>query len=265
MILIKRNNFGITAIHITPPQKRELKPRQKVVGAFAKGSVTRAKSKIREYVANSNFNAFCTFTFSGRNFDRYNFMECRKFITDYFTHKLMVSNWLVVPEFHADGAIHFHGFMNIDKKSLKYGYSKKDSHGRMHMHFYSEAINRDIGRNDFQFFTPTSINELKSVCAYILKYVTKDVAKVFPLVYFCSRGLKQDTVLLRLERQNEAQGFFFFCDIYKIREYSTAHCSQFFLTEEQYQAYIRYKWFYDVQFDGNNQIIELHRPQQMKI
>lgn len=265
MIAIKRNNFGITAIHITPPQKRELRARQKVVGAFAKGSVTRAKSKIREYVANSNFNAFCTFTFSGRNFDRYNFMECRKFITDYFTHKLMVLNWLVVPEFHEDGAIHFHGFMNIDKKSLKYGYSKKDSHGRMHMHFYSETINRDIGRNDFQFFTPTSINELKSVCAYVLKYVTKDVAKVFPLVYFCSRGLKQDTVLLRLKKQTDVQGFFSFCDTYNIREHSTAHCNMFFLTEEQYQLYIHFKWFWDVQNNDNYQIIELRKPQQLKI
>lgn len=265
MIVIKRNNFGITAVHVTPSQKRELRTRQKTVGAFAKGSVTRAKSKIREYVANSNFNAFCTFTFSGRNFDRHNFMDCRKFITDYFTHKLMISNWLVVPEFHADGAIHFHGFVNIDKKSLKYGFSKKDSHGRMHMHFYSEAINRDIGRNDFQFFAPTSVNELKSVCAYVLKYVTKDVAKIFPLMYFCSRGLKEDTILLRLEKQNEVQGFFFFCDECKIREYSTVRCNLFYLTEEQYQFYICHKWFYDVQFDDNYQIIEFHKPQQMKI
>lgn len=265
MIVIKRNNFGITAVHVTLPEKREPRTRQKTAGAFAKSSITRAKTKIREYVANSNFNAFCTFTFSGRNFDRYNFMDCRKFITDYFTHKLKVSNWLVVPEFHADGAIHFHGFMNIDKKSLEYAYSKKDSYGRMHMHFYSEAINRDIGRNDFQFFTPTSTNELKSVCAYVLKYVTKDVAKVFPLVYFCSRGLKQDTTLLRLEKQNEVQGFFLFCDEYKIREFSKARCNLFFLTEEQYQSYIRCKWFWDVQFDDNCQIIELHKPQQMKI
>ena len=260
MIVIKRNNFGITAVHVTPPQKRELGARRKTAGAFAKSSITRAKSKIREYVANSNFNAFCTFTFSGRNFDRYNFMECRKFITDYFTHKLMVSNWLVIPEFHTDGAIHFHGFMNIDKKFLKYGFSKKDSHGRMHMHFYSEAINRDIGRNDFQFFTPTSTDELKSVCAYVLKYVTKDVAKIFPLVYFCSRGLKQDTVISRLEKQNEVQGFLFFCDKCKIREYSTTHYNLFFLTEEQYQSYIRYKWFYDVQSDDNYQIIEFTSP-----
>lgn len=265
MIIIKQNNFGITAVHTTPPKKREPKLRQKVAGVFAENSITRAKSKIREYVANSNFNAFCTFTFSGRNFDRNNFMDCRKFITDYFTHKLMISNWLVVPEFHADGAIHFHGFMNIDKKSLKYGYSKKDSHGRIHMHFYSEAINRDIGRNDFQFFTSTSINELKSVCAYILKYVTKDVAKVFPLAYFCSRGLKQDTVLLRLEKQTDVQGFFSFCDTYNIRTYSTAHFNLFFLTEEQYQLYLHFKWFYDLQFDYNYQIIELHKPQQLKI
>lgn len=264
MIVIKRNNLGITAVHITPPQKREPKARQKVVGTFAKGSVTRAKSQIREYVANSNFNAFCTFTFSSRYFDRHNFMECRKFITNYFTHNLKVSAWLVVPEFHENGAIHFHGFMNIDKKSLRYGYSKKDSHGRMHMHFYSEAINRDIGRNDFQFFSSTSVDELKSVCAYVLKYVTKDVGKVFPLVYFCSRGLKKDTVLLRLNGQNETQGFFLFCDEYKIREYSNAHCDLFFLTEEQYQAYILYKWYYDVQFDDFYHIIELHHPEQIK-
>ena len=265
MIIIKQNNFGITAVHTTPPPRRELKPRQKVVGTFTKSSITRAKSKIREYVANSNFNAFCTFTFSGRNFDRNNFMECRKFITYYFTHKLMVSSWLVVPEFHADGAIHFHGFMDIDKKSLKYGYSKKDSHSRMHMHFYSEMINRDIGRNDFQFFDPMSPDALKSVCAYILKYVTKDVAKVFPLVYFCSRGLKQDTVLLRLEKQTEVQGFFSFCDTYNIREYSTAHFNLFSLTEKLYQLYLHFKWFWDVQPDDNYQIIELHGHQQMKI
>lgn len=265
MIIIKRNNFGITAVHVTPPKKREPRTCPKTVGAFSEGTITRAKSKIREYVANSNFNAFCTFTFSGRNFDRYNFVDCRKFITNYFTHKLVVSNWLVVPEFHADGAIHFHGFMNIDKKFLKYGFAKKDSYGRMHMHFYSEAINRDIGRNDFQFFTPTSTDELKSVCAYVLKYVTKDVARVFPLVYFCSRGLKQDAVILRLEKQTDVQGFLSFCDTYKIREYSTARCNLFFLTEEQYQLYIHFKWFWDVQFGDNYQIIELRKPQQMKI
>ena len=51
MIVFKRNNFGVTAVHVTPPQQRERGTRQKTVGAFAEGSIARAKSKIREYVA----------------------------------------------------------------------------------------------------------------------------------------------------------------------------------------------------------------------
>lgn len=264
MIIIKKNLTKITAIHLTPPQKRETSERKRRVSVFSQGSIIRAKSKIREYVSNGNFNAFCTFTFSPRDFDRKDFKACKKFLTDYLTHKLHWKKWLVIPELHADGSIHFHGFCSIKKKSLKYGYAKRDSHGKIHFHYYSERINNDIGRNDFQFFSPASKDDVRSMAAYVLKYITKATMTDFALLYFNSRGLKTDEIVFRLTSEKEVQGFFAFAEEHKLREYSTAHFNFFELTPELLAEYQAFKWYYDVIFTSFYQNNDL-QPLQLSI
>lgn len=264
MIIIKKNLIKITAIHLTPPQKRETSERKRRVSVFSQSSIIRAKSKIREYVSNGNFNAFCTFTFSSRDFDRKDFKACKEFLTDYLTHKLHWKKWLVIPEFHADGSIHFHGFCSVKKKSLKFGYFKRDSHGKIHLHYYSEKINDDIGRNDFQFFSPASKDDVRSVAAYVLKYITKATMTDFALLYFNSRGLRTNEIVFRLTSEKEVQGFFAFAEEHKLREYSTAHFNFFDLTPELLAEYQAFKWYYDALFVSFNQYNKL-QPSQLSI
>ena len=261
MIIIKKNLVKITAIHCTPPQNRRVSERKRRASVFSESSIVRAKSKIREYVMNGNFNAFCTFTFSARNFDRKDFSACKTFLTNYFTHVLRWKNWLVIPELHKDGSIHFHGFCSVSKKNLKYGYTKKDSHGRMHSHFYSEKINKDVGRNDFQFFSPVSPIDVRSVSAYVVKYITKATSTNFALLYFNSRRLKTDEIVLRLKTQSEVQGFFVFAQEHNLREHSTPHFTFFDLTPALLSEYLSLKWYYDVLFAPTYQYNEFSYSQ----
>lgn len=234
---------------------------------FSVASLTRAKSKIREYVLNANFNCFCTFTFSPRNFDRTDFVSCKSYLTDYLTHKLHLKNWLVIPEKHEDGTIHFHGFCSMKREGVSYGYSKRDSRGVVHPHYYSKRINEDIGRNDFQFLDLKRKTSVQSACAYILKYITKATFSDFSLLYFNSRGLKSDTVVLELSG-NRVDSFLRFCYYYNIREYSTSHVSIFYITSSQLKEFLATEWIWEVYFNNPLPMKRLFRsfePQQIEI
>lgn len=233
---------------------------------FSVASLTRAKSKIREYVLNANFNCFCTFTFSPRDFDRTDFNACKAYLTDYLTHKLHLKNWLVIPEKHDDGSIHFHGFCSMKREELKYGYAKRDSKNIVHAHYYSECINKDIGRNDFQFLDIKRKSSVQSACAYILKYITKATFSDFSLLYFNSRGLKSDEVVLELTG-NRVDSFLRFCHHYNIREYSNSHVSIFDITPSQLKEFLDFEWIWEVCSDNALPVKRLFRsfePQQIE-
>ena len=153
-------------------------------------SVQRTKAVVREYAHCNEFNYFVTFTFDSNKIDRYDYNLLKKRITQFFNDfkKRYQHNfkYLIVPEFHRDGAIHFHGLLYIDESELKI-----NSNGYFTWSRYEKR---------FGFISLSKIVDKEKIANYIAKYITKDVDIIekYKNRYFCSVGLKKKELLLEL-------------------------------------------------------------------
>ena len=128
-------------------------------------STRRTKQTIYEIARANHWDYFVTFTFAE---DRWNYDEKKRQLRKWFNNfksrqmKDRVFEYLVVPELHDDGAIHFHGLIQGDLSdhiSRKYGYNDK------------------FVINSFRFGI-CEIEKVKNrykVSNYITKYITKDL------------------------------------------------------------------------------------------
>ena len=263
MIQIFANSYEYKAIWTAPAGNRQGVKHGKN-DTFSKFSLSRAKSKIREYALNKNFNAFCTFTFSPRDWNRSDFNACKKAITEYMYRDMKLTSWLLVPELHQDGSIHFHGLIHIDKKKCTYGYTKVSDKGVSFQHYYLPCVNEKFGRNDIQFFETE--NKLAAIGAvtYICKYLSKDVFTAFGLSYFCARGMKTDILWAKLETRRQVDGFVAFAKAHNLREYHTSHYCLFEISEDLFFEYYYYKELWEEKARPCHSNIKSFEPEQLK-
>lgn len=161
-------------------------------------TVGRALRAVEQIFYSNSFKYFVTLTFSKRSvYDRQSYEAVKKRLSDVlneFTRKYSIT-YLLVPDFHEDGAVHFHGFMNVPDEALRRtGSFRLFKAGARAPKFYSPFLNARLGRNDFR---PLLSVFGRSSVRYVLKYVTK-AAKLArdgsqsPL-YVRSRGLASFT------------------------------------------------------------------------
>lgn len=135
-------------------------------------SLRRTKSTIADLVICNDFQLFCTFTFDPKKYDRYNLNRCKSVMSMWLHRQRMHSpdlRYLIVPELHKDGAIHFHALISGFRGRLKD--SGKRQNGRV-------VYNMTGYRAGFTTAVPIDHNKL-AVSNYIKKYITKDM----PLLY----------------------------------------------------------------------------------
>lgn len=91
-------------------QKSADKITDKTSSNFAR-SIRRTKNSVFDYALNNTWDYFVTLTFDN-SFDRYNFHYLNKYTRHFFnnfkTNYCRDMKYLGLPEFHKDGAIHFH-------------------------------------------------------------------------------------------------------------------------------------------------------------
>lgn len=150
-------------------------------------SVRRSRVVIRDLVLCNDFDWFCTFTFDPKKHDRYNFNHLKitmiRWLKSQILHHSPNLKYLVVPELHKDGAIHFHvllknfnGHTRLAKKKTKGNY---------------EVYNLTGFRGGFTTASPLDDNKL-AVAEYVSKYITKELIALFNKNrYFCSKDLKR--------------------------------------------------------------------------
>lgn len=146
-------------------------------------NLSRAKRTVRDLMLCNKFDYFCTFTFDGEKVDRYNFSECRKkLLTAFANYKKRYSpdfQYIVIPEFHEDGAIHFHGVVRGIRdcdffvpasihKRLDSGEVAlvPNTPGYVDWYYYSSRMG---------YFSCSKINHYERCASYITKYITKDL------------------------------------------------------------------------------------------
>ena len=154
----------------------------------------RAKKIIREYSFNNNWDYFITLTISPKNYDRYKDKEkivkrILKYFDNYRQNVDSSFRYLIVPELHEDGAVHFHGYVMMNKNEvLKFQYYDKKKFRAVYSHNY---LLKNFGRAQFVHIKTHTVASAN----YITKYLIKDSKRIFNRFYYASKGLKRDEVI----------------------------------------------------------------------
>ena len=153
-------------------------------------SKRRSKSKVFNMAILNDWDYFVTLTFDKEKVgDRYDLEKLRKKTLEYFKNqsKKHGIKYLLVPELHEDGALHWHGLirdcnnkMNLVSADIK---SKSDRNVYNIVSWsdnkgYNTAVKIDI-----------DLESRSKVSSYISKYITKMEEKLFKSYYYCSQGL----------------------------------------------------------------------------
>ena len=153
-----------------------------------KESLSRTKRNIVDLILCNPFEYFCTFTFNPDKIARYDYSVCQKKIRNFFNNfKSRYApdfKYLIIPEFHEDGAIHFHGVCS----GFPDGELKRNTYGYLDWERY---------RKSFGFFNCSKIRNYNACAFYVSKYVTKDLIAVGKngSAYMCSLGLNRPKLI----------------------------------------------------------------------
>lgn len=157
-------------------------------------SIKRAKDTIFDiaYLNETEWKYFITFTLDKSKIDRYDRVEVKKKMLQWLNNQVKRKGlkYLIVPEYHKDKAIHFHGLINdCDFTFIDSG--KVDKSGR-------KIFNVKDWRLGFTTAILLDDNKV-NLCKYMVKYVTKDVQKIFGNYYLAGGHLEREVSFLYTE------------------------------------------------------------------
>ena len=165
----------------------------------------RARNAIFDIAACNDWQYFVTLTLDAEQIDRYDPAQIVRPVVKWFDNMVQRRGlrYLIVPEHHRDGAIHFHGLIAGDdlrlsdsgtvkvpgrKKPVKRATAKRNKVPEDQQH---TVYNWD----DFKLGFSTAIaiyGERGTLAKYMTKYITKDLGKIFGHRYFAGgKGLRR--------------------------------------------------------------------------
>ena len=131
-------------------------------------SCRRARQAVFDLAACNDFDLFITLTLNPRKIDRYDYKAVVRHLSMWLDNRVRRSGlrYVIVPEYHKDGAIHFHGLINAAAVKLV------DSRHR----YKDGRIIYNLPDWTLGFTTAIRLSgDYRGVCAYVCKYVTKEV------------------------------------------------------------------------------------------
>lgn len=145
-------------------------------------SQRRARQQIRDYALCSEFDYFVTLTFDQRKIDRYNIDVIIKRLRVWLDNRVRRNGlrYILVPERHKDGAIHFHGFFNDVLKVVDSGHCDSKGHKIYNLPSWG-----------FGFTTAIKLyGDYPCAVSYVCKYVGKSPEKIGGRWYYSGGSLK---------------------------------------------------------------------------
>lgn len=193
-IYFKYSRFSACPVEHKPGQGVE------VIGRLPENLI-RARRTVRDLILCNPFNLFCTFTFAADKLDRNDLGKCSKRIRELFKNYrnryAPDFRYIIIPEYHKNGAIHFHGMVSgIRPEDLKVpdlipkrgrgGVVELVPNTRRYVDwpYYSQKLG---------FFSCSKVRNYTACARYVSKYITKDLEQL-PKglnVYMCSQGLRR--------------------------------------------------------------------------
>lgn len=152
-------------------------------------SRARARAAVRDIALCNRFTHFFTWTLDAALIDRYDVNEVRRRVTS------MLKNlgyrkgfrYVLVPEFHKDGAIHFHGLCILGGTQIEPAHNPHT--GLPLITRRGQLIyNMPDWTLGFSMCIPIDEN-YERTCNYVVKYLSKSSQKIFGKWYLASRDL----------------------------------------------------------------------------
>ena len=163
-------------------------------------SVSRSKRLIWEYARCNQWEYFVTLTLDEKKIDRKDLQgavdKMSKMIWKINQSVNTGEDWgrqkkieyVIVPELHKDGSVHFHGLMR--------GFHKSDI--RINEHKHKEWKH---WRDNFGFCNLQEVKDRQKVCSYITKYITKETMETVKgkglHTFYASHGLEKPYVIYK--------------------------------------------------------------------
>lgn len=148
-------------------------------------SLARSRASLMDLCMCNDFDLFCTFTFDPKRYNSKSILSCKSYMNTWIRNAKERHSknlkYLIIPELHKSGAIHFHAlFKNYEGRLRESGIFQN---GR-------QVFN--IPYWHFGFSTCCKIDNIEHVSRYISKYITKEMI-TFPgdKRYYCSQGLRR--------------------------------------------------------------------------
>jgi hypothetical protein len=158
--------------------------------ANSERSMRRARNAVRDYGLCNKFDYFVTLTLDENMINRYDIKEVTKKLNIWLNNQVKRKGlkYILVPELHKDGAIHFHGFFNDVLPMDDSGTMTKSGHikprrprsaaERQRMIKDGWSIVYNLPAWPYGFTTAIPLyGERRAAVAYICKYIGKDAEK----------------------------------------------------------------------------------------
>jgi len=161
------------------PNRNSEKPSDKAI----EESLRRTRTTIFDYALSNNFSYFVTFTFNPKKVDRYS-IESTSNIMKYWLNRQKKHSpnfaYVIVPEFHKDGAIHFHALIRDYNAELKSTNVFQNGKRVYNLTGFTAGFTNAQKLDDDQ----------TKAAAYLTKYITKDMINRFnKRRYWASKNL----------------------------------------------------------------------------
>lgn len=152
-------------------------------------AVRRARSRIRDYArSNPDFCFFVTCTLDRTVIDRYDINEVVRRLRSWLDNRVRRKGlkYILVPELHKDGAVHFHGFINgalpvVDSGTLTNGGKpRRPRSERMRQQLLSDGWHVVYNLPDWGYGFTTAIRlygEREKAIGYVCKYIGKEMKR----------------------------------------------------------------------------------------
>lgn len=150
----------------------------------SKASIYRTRTAIKDIILCNDFDIFATFTFDPKKHDRYNPVHCKSVMSLWLENQRRSHSpdlkYLIVPELHKDGAIHFHALLkNYNGRLRDSGVKSSNLHPIYTLSGFRAG-----------YSTACYISSVEALCSYISKYITKDLVCLYDKKrYWCSNNL----------------------------------------------------------------------------
>ena len=147
----------------------------------------RARAKVRRLALANDFRWFVTLTLDPQKVDRYDPAAVVRKLNQWCSNQVKRKGlcYILVPERHKDGALHFHGFFNDALEAVDSGHKSKD--GRKIYNLPGWTLGFTAAMEIF--------GEYAGAVAYVCKYIGKQGEKPAGRWYYSGGELKEPEVV----------------------------------------------------------------------